>query len=94
MVSEVRAAVSLTGYMVHLSETCDDDDCHLITQVMATPATVHEINCTGAIHQALIDKGLPPSEHYVDSAYVDAHLLVAAQAQGITIVGPARPNPT
>jgi transposase len=89
-----RYEVSWTGYMVHLSETCDDDNCHLITHVMTTPATVHEINCTEAIHQALIDKGLPPSEHYVDSAYVDAHLLVATQAQGITIVGPARPNPT
>jgi transposase len=86
--------VCWTGYMVHLSETCDDDDCHLITQVMTTPASVHEVNCTGAIHQALQDKGLPPQEHFVDSAYVDAHLLVEAQAQGITMVGPARPNPT
>jgi transposase len=80
--------------MVHVSETCDDDDCHLITQVMTTPATVHEAQCTEAIHQALIDKHLPPSEHFVDSAYVDAHLLVAAQAQGLTMVGPARPNVT
>lgn len=89
-----RYEVNWTGYMVHLSETCDDDSCHLITHVMTTPATVHEINCTHEIHQALIDKGLPPREHWVDSAYVDAHLLVEAQAQGITIVGPPRPNPT
>jgi transposase len=89
-----RYEMSWTGYMVHLSETCDDDDCHLITQVVTTPATVHEARCTGAIHQALIDKNLPPSEHFVDSAYVDAHLLVEAQAQDITIVGPTRPNVT
>ena len=89
-----RYEVSWTGYMVHLSETCEDDACHLITQVMTTPATVHEVNCTQAIHQALMDKGLIPSEHFVDSAYVDAHLLVEAQAQGITLVGPTRPNVT
>ncbi|XHX79507.1 MAG: IS1182 family transposase [Stenomitos frigidus ULC029] len=89
-----RYEVSWTGYMVHLSETCDDDACHVITQVMTTPATVHEVHCTQAIHQALIDKGLAPGEHFVDSAYVDAHLLVAAQAQGITLVGPTRPNVT
>ncbi|MBD1852803.1 transposase [Leptolyngbya sp. FACHB-711] len=89
-----RYGVSWIGYMVHWSETCEDDDCHLITHVMTTPATVHEANCTQEIHQALIDKELPPSEHYVDSAYVDAHLLVEAQAQGITIVGPTRPNVT
>ena len=89
-----RYELSWTGYMVHVSETCDDDACHLITQVMTTPATVHEAQCTEAIHQALLDKHLPPSEHFVDSAYVDAHLLVAAQAQGLTMVGPARPNVT
>jgi transposase len=89
-----RYEVSWTGYMVHLSETCDDDACHVITQVMTTPATVHEVHCTPAIHQALSDKGLAPGEHFVDSAYVDAHLLVAAQAQGITLVGPTRPNVT
>lgn len=89
-----RYEMSWTGYMVHVSETCDDDECHLITQVMTTPATVHEAQCTGAIHQALMDKNLPPSEHFVDSAYVDAHLLVEAQAQNITMVGPTRPNVT
>lgn len=89
-----RYEMSWTGYMVHVSETCDDDECHLITQVMTTPVTVHEAQCTEAIHQALIRKNLPPSEHFVDSAYVDAHLLVEAQAQNITMVGPTRPNVT
>ncbi len=87
-----RCGVSWTGYLVHLTETCEDDDCHLITQVMTTAATAHEAQCTQAIHQTLMDKDLAPDEHFVDSAYVDAHLLVEAQTQGITIVGPARPD--
>jgi transposase len=89
-----RYHLDWTEYVVHFSETCDNDDCHLITQVVTTAATVHEVNCTDAIHQALTDKGLPPSEHFVDSAYVEAHLLVKAQAQGITMVEPTRPNVT
>ena len=31
-----------TGYMVHLSESCDTDLPHLITHVMTTTAAVHE----------------------------------------------------
>lgn len=59
---------------------------------MTTTAAVHEAHCTQDIHQALVDKNLQPDEHFVDSAYVDAQLLVAAQNQGITIVEPARPD--
>lgn len=81
-----------TGYIVHLSETCDEGQCHLITHVMTTPATVHEAHCTEDIHTALVNKELPPQEHFVDSAYVDAQLLVSSQTQGITLVGPTRVN--
>ena len=52
------------------------------------------MNCTQAIQQALSHKNLPPQEHFVDSAYIDAPLLVEAQAQGIMMVGPTRPNVT
>ena len=49
---------------------------------------------TGAIHQALINKGLPPGEHLVDSAYVNADLLFKSlEEQGIIMVGPTRKNP-
>ncbi len=86
-----RYGVNWTGYMVHLSETCDDDQCHLMTHVTTATATVHEAQCT-QVHQALVKQNLPPSEHFVDSAYVDARLLVEAQTQGLTLVGPARPD--
>ena len=35
-----------TGYMVHVSETCDPTAPHLLTHVHTTPATVHEAQCT------------------------------------------------
>ena len=45
-----RHAVSWIGYIVHLSETCEDDAVHLLTQAMTTTAAVHEAQCTAAIH--------------------------------------------
>jgi transposase len=89
-----RYGIGWTGYMVHLSETCDDDQCHLITNVMTTTAAVHEAKCTQDIHQSLVNKQLAPDEHFVDSAYVNAQLLLQAQEQGITLVGPTHPNVT
>ena len=53
-----RSGTSWTGYIVHLSETCEDDAVHLITHAMTTIATVHEARCTAAIHRALAGKGL------------------------------------
>ena len=85
-----RRGVSWVGYVVHLSETCDDQQCHLITHIETTDASVHEAQRTEAIHQSLLDKQLPPSEHFVDSAYVSAEHLVNAKEQQIEIVGPAR----
>jgi len=90
-----RSGTSWTGYIVHLTETCEDDAVHLLTHAMTTTAAVHEARCTEAIHRALLDKGLVPSEHLVDAAYVDAELLVRGREEmGIDLVGPPRPNPS
>jgi len=86
-----RHEITWTGYQVHLSETCDPDDVHLITNVETTQATVHESQKTEAIHQALADKALSPQQHLVDSAYVDAEVLISSREQfGISLVGPGR----
>ncbi len=83
-----------TVYMMHQSETCDDDTVNLITHVHTTPADVHEAMCTDKIHAALGNKGLSPKEHLVDAAYVSADLLIQSQDDhGIDLVGPPRPNP-
>jgi len=87
-----RYGVNWVGYMVNVSETCDDEQCHLITHVDTTDASVHEAQRTTLIHQALLDKDLPPSEHFVDSAYVSAEHLVNAKEQHIELVGPTRKN--
>lgn len=81
------------GYMVHVSETCEPTAPYLVTHVQTTPATVHETQCTEPIQQALVAKDLPPSEHLVDAAYIDAALLVTSREEhGIVLRGPTRPN--
>jgi transposase len=88
-----RGGFVWTGYMVHVSETCESEEAHLLTHVHTTPATVHEAQCTEPIQQALVDKDLAPKEHLVDAAYVDAALLVSSrQDHGIDVIGPTRPN--
>jgi transposase len=90
-----RSGTSWTGYVVHLTETCEDDKVNLLTHALTTVATVHEARCTAAIHQALAGKGLTPGEHLVDAAYVDAELLVRGRKElGIELLGPPRPNPS
>src|SRR5262249_5003540 len=82
-----------TGYMVHVSETCEPTAPHLLTHVHTTPATVHEAQCPEPIQQALIDKGVPPQEHLVDAAYSSSALLVHSRdEQGIVLRGPTRPS--
>lgn len=86
-----KSGMHWTGYMVHLTETCDAGAPHLILHADTTPADVHEARRTSLIHAGLAAKGLLPSEHLVDSAYVSAGLLVEARERhGIDLVGPAR----
>ena len=86
-----RYTTTWTGYQVHLTETCDEETAHLITHVETTEATVHESQKTETIHQALVEKELPPDQHLVDSAYIDAQLLISSREDfDITLIGPGR----
>jgi transposase len=79
-----------TGYAVHLTETCDEDTPNLITHVETTPATTGDVEMTDDIHQALAAKDLLPSEHLVDTGYVDAeHLLTSRRDYNLDLCGPA-----
>src|SRR3954453_11556843 len=80
-----------SGYKVHVTETCDEDAAHLVTHVVTCPAMRPDMASTAGIHERLAAKGLLPSEHFVDSAYVDAALLVGSQRDhGVSLEGPVR----
>jgi transposase len=62
---------------------------HLITNVETTDATVPDSQMTAAVHDRLAGRGLLPAEHYADSGYPSAELLVSSLATfGITLVTP------
>jgi transposase len=62
---------------------------HLIVNVETTDATVPDSQMTAPIHARLAGRGLRPAEHYVDSGYPSAELLVSSLAGfGITLVTP------
>jgi transposase len=82
-----------TGYLVHVTETCEPEEVHLLTHVETTTAAVHEAQCTEPIEAALVAKDVAPGQHLVDAAYIDAELLVTSRDQrGIELLGPPRPN--
>src|ERR1022692_97619 len=87
------------GYKVHVTETCDtsagsgDGEAvappHLIVNVETTDATVPDNQMTAPVHARLAGRGLRPAEHYVDSGYPSAELLVSSLATfGIALVTP------
>ena len=83
------------GYKVHLTETCDPDLPHLLTNVQTTPATTPDDNMVAVVHASLAARDRLPSEHLVDKGYTDAHVLVDSQREyGVTIVGPVAEDPS
>jgi transposase len=85
-----KRGLAWVGSKGHVTETCEDDQPHLITQVLTTPATTPDGVMGPAIHHDLAQRDLLPSTHLLDGGYVDAELLVTAPAQHqVDVVGPA-----
>jgi Transposase DDE domain len=90
------------GYKVHVSETCTDAEPsstpadpdrevlpNIITNIATTDASVPDAAMTTPVHDSLARRGLLPDEHYVDSGYPSADLLVDSAARyGIALVTP------
>jgi transposase len=78
-----------TGYKVHLTESCDEDQPHVLTQVETTMATVPDVEALATIQQGLAQAELLPGEQLVDAGYMRGSNLVASQAfHGIALIGP------
>ncbi|MDT5275593.1 MAG: hypothetical protein QOG95_2525 [Mycobacterium sp.] len=87
--------ISWVGYKAHLTETCDPETPHLITNVETTLATTPDDNMVAVVHQSLEKSELLPSEHLVDKGYTDSHVLVDSQQRhGVVIVGPVADDPS
>lgn len=81
------------GYKVHLTESCEDELPHLITDIQTTAATTGDNDALPAIHQALERTGLLPDTHLVDTGYMEAKRLLESQDQyGVDLFGPIPGN--
>lgn len=93
--NRTKRQLNWTGYMAHFTETCDPDTPNLVTHVETTPATSADVHVTPRIHIALAQKELLPGEHLVDTAYVDAELMLTSQTgYAIELLGPVPPDPS
>jgi transposase len=78
-----------TGYKVHVTEVCDADAPHLLTQVSTTIAPATDVRQLSLIHDALARRALLPTKHLVDAGYVRARNVVESREQHqIDLVGP------
>ena len=76
---------------MHVSETCEPDSLHLITNVETTAAPIADGDVTETIHTSLAKKNLLPNKHIVDMGYLDAELLVTSQVKHqVQLLGPTR----
>ena len=83
------------GYKVHLTECCDDDLPHLVTQVETAPATQQDHHALQAIQAELADKHLLPQQHLVDAGYISAKRILQSRDQhAIELVGPVHVDPS
>ncbi len=86
-----KGTTSWVGYKAHLTESCDAGHPRIITHVQTSAAPTADAQVTLPTHTALVDKGLPPAQHLVDTGYLDAGILVeTAQRFDIELIGPVR----
>jgi transposase len=87
----IKRQTAWTGYKVHLTETCDPDEPHLITHVITTPATEQDNEVVDELHAALAEKSLSPGQHFLDQGYSDSHSLIkVAHTYGTELIMPMR----
>jgi len=83
------------GYKVHLTEYCDDDSPHLITQVETVPAIEQDHHALVPIQADLAAKGLLPEQQLVDAGYISAkRILHSRENHGIDLMGPVHVDPS
>ena len=86
-----KRTTTWTGFKVHITETCDDERPNLITNVETTSAPVTDDAVTESVHISLAKSHLLPSQHIVDTGYVNSELLVSTRRDySIDLIGPAR----
>jgi len=82
-----------TGYKVHLTETCEADQPHLLIHVATTPAPNSDVSMTEIIQADRQEAQMLPGQHFLDTGYVNADVLATSQERfGIEVISPTHPD--
>jgi transposase len=88
-----KRSTDWTGYKVHFTETCEDDEPHFMVEVMVTAATTPDGSVVQELHEDEAAHELLPHQHLMDMGYVDAEVLAESQRRyQVEIVGPVIPD--
>jgi len=90
--SKNNGEITWVGSKAHLTETCDDDLPHLITDVHTTTATDPDTTATAPIADKLTRRALTPRTHLMDSGYPTAAALATATTRATTVIAPIPPT--
>jgi len=80
------------GYRLQVTDTDDDGQPHLITDIALTPHTQADATALPAIQRRLAEREALPSVQTTDTAYVSGANAQASAQQGIDLVSPAPPD--
>jgi hypothetical protein len=80
--------IAWVGSKAHLTETCDEDRPHLVTDVHTSPATDPDATATALIADKLQARGLTPGTHLFDSGYPTSAALATATARATLVIAP------
>lgn len=88
-----KKSTAWTGYTVHFTETCEDDEPHVIVEVVSTDATTADGSVLEELHEDEAAHELLPQHHLVDTGYMDAEVLAESQRRyHVDLVGPVIPD--
>jgi len=88
-----KRSTDWTGYKVHFTEMCEDDEPHFMVEVMVTDATTPDGSVLQELHENEAAHELLPHQHLMDMGYVDAEVLAESQRRyQVDIVGPVIPD--
>jgi transposase len=88
-----KRSTTWVGYKVHLTETCEDEMPHLITNVQTDEAVLNDNHALPQIHRQLAHTQFLPTLHLVDAGYIEAQLIVESRGEyGVDLLGPAQNN--
>jgi hypothetical protein len=81
------------GYKVHVTETVNEEQPRLITDVQTTLACAADSDQVEPIQTALAERDLAPDQQIGDAGYITGATIRDSQEErGIELVGPARPD--